>query len=54
MNITIPSSFLSSVASSSTTMIANLGGVTYVIIGLFLAFFVLELVIGLFRKADEE
>lgn len=45
MDLSVPNNFLSNVGSTSTEMIGNLGGVSALIIGIFLAFLVLEIVL---------
>lgn len=52
MNISIPSNLVSEIASSTTSMIASLSGVTTFLIGILLAFFVLHLVITLVKGND--
>jgi hypothetical protein len=56
MNIPIPGNFVSTVASSTTTMIGSLGSVSTLIIGLLLAFLVLELVLRVLspRSSSDE
>jgi hypothetical protein len=49
MDIGIPNNFLSSVASSSSQIFSEVSGVVTLLIGIFLAFMVIELVINALR-----
>ena len=53
MTIDIPSNFVVNVASSSTSMLSSLGGVSTLIIGITLAFIILNLAISVFSKDEK-
>jgi len=52
MTLEIPSNFLTSIASSTTSMIGSLSGVATLIIGVLLALIVVEYLVGIARKDE--
>ena len=52
MIIELPTGFLASVASSTTSMIGSVSGVATLIIGVLLALIVVEYLVGIARKDE--
>jgi len=52
MDFGIPSNFVATVASSTTTGLSSMSGITELLVGILIAFLVLDIILGLFLVKD--